>query len=172
MVLFITINVTGTLVIKDELDYQCNSNSNAWGPMLIVSEDKKSYINIDFEEDELEHLPSVRVSVSIRNAEFSGCNNRVWLELDIFKAFISELEVIDMNRKGSAALGSMSPDDFSLKIETYGLTGHLTLRYKLSKSMYCPEHTCLSITGGFELDTSNFSNLVKEFKRFLQKYFY
>ncbi|WP_010243282.1 hypothetical protein [Acetivibrio cellulolyticus] len=138
--------------------------------MIIESEDKKSYISIDFVEDELERIPSICVSVSVKNNDFCGRNDMVWVELNVLKGFICELERLDMNRKGIATLGSMSPEDLILTIEAYDLAGHLMLKYKLSKTMYCPDLLYSSIKGGFELDTSSFSNLVKEFNVFLQKY--
>lgn len=138
--------------------------------MIIESEDKKSYINIEFVECELEHLPSICLSVAVKNNDFCGRNDVVWFELDVLKGFICELERLDMNRKGIAAIESMSPEDLTLTIEAYNLAGHLRLIYKLSKTMYCPDLLYSSIKGGFKLDASSFSNLVKEFKVLLSKY--
>ncbi|OPZ88909.1 MAG: hypothetical protein BWY74_02944 [Firmicutes bacterium ADurb.Bin419] len=84
--------------------------------MIIESEDKKSNINIDFVEDELEHIPSICASVSVKNNDFCGRNDMVWFELDVLKDFICELERLDMNREGIATLESMSPEDLFLSI--------------------------------------------------------
>ncbi len=59
----------------------------------------------------------------------------------------------------------MSPEDFFLTIETYDSAGHFRLKFKLSKIMYCPDMLYSSIIGGFELDTSSFGSMVKEFER-------
>lgn len=131
--------------------------------MQIESCDKKSNINIDYVDSELERYPSVCVSVSANDQGFGGFNKDVWFELDLLKEFIQNLKELDSSRKGSASIESMSPEEFQITIETYDLSGHMVLKYTISKYAHIPYLRLISLTGGFELDASMFSCLISDF---------
>ena len=130
--------------------------------MRIDSINKESYITIDYVDCEIKRYPSVCVSITVNNEGFAGVNKDVWFELDLFKQFTDALHELDCKRKGSASIESMSQEEFFLSVETYDLSGHLMLKYKISKHGYCPNVT-RSLSGGFELDTSFFVKIVNDF---------
>jgi hypothetical protein len=133
--------------------------------LKIESEDKKSSIQIGFIESELEHFPSFLVSIKAENEGFCGSNN-VWFQLDQYKSFIDELKILEDKRQGKASLESMSPGEFKVIIESFDSSGHLILRYQISKNV--PQTNQIQIiffvSGGFELDSSCFAFVVKGFE--------
>lgn len=131
--------------------------------MKIESYDKKSDIIIEYVDCELERYPSVCVSIRVKDQDFVGFNKGVWLELDLLRKFINKLKALDSIRKGSAAIESMSPEEFQMTIETYDLSGHMILKYKISKYVQIPNLKLIALSGGFELDSSMFSCLISDF---------
>lgn len=132
--------------------------------MKIESNDKKSYLNIEYIDCEIERYPSVCVAITVQNGDFRGSNKDVWIELDLLKKFIDNLKILEKTRRGSALLNSMSPEEFEIKIETYDLSGHMILNYKISQyTHHIPKTKVISLTGGFELDVSFFINIISDF---------
>ena len=137
--------------------------------MRIESEDKKSFLLLDFLELEKERYPSLSISVKIENEGFSGCNKNIWLESGSLKNFLKELKSLDKKRNGFASIESMDPEEFKLKIESIDRSGHLILKYSLLKysflkNSYYPNYIERTVSGGFELDTSCFSEIIKVFE--------
>lgn len=131
---------------------------------MIESKDRKSYLNIKYVDCEIERYPSVCVAVTVQDGDFRGYNKDVWFELDLLKDFINNLEALEKTRKGSVSLNSMSPDELEIKIETYDLSGHMFLNYKISQyTHYRSRINIISLTGGFELDATFFVNIISEF---------
>ncbi len=132
--------------------------------MKIESNDRKSYLNIEYVDCEIEKYPSVCVAITVQDGDFRGYNKAVWFELDLLKNFIDNLKILENNRKGSVSLNSMSPEEFEITIETYDLSGHMILNYKISKYAYhIPKTKVVSLTGGFELDVSFFMSIISDF---------
>lgn len=132
--------------------------------MKIESSDKKSYLNIEYVDCEIERYPSVCVAITVQDREFRGYNKDVWFELDLLKEFIDNLKILEKTRKGSVSVNSMSPEEFEIKIETYDLSGHMILNYKISQYAHLvPETKVISLTGGFELDVSFFISIISDF---------
>ena len=123
---------------------------------------KESSITIEYVDCELERYPSVCVSITVSNEGYVGANKDVWFELRLFKQFVNHLKELDDKRKGFASVESMSPEEFFLSIETYDLSGHLMLKYKISKYAHHP-NVNISLSGGFKLDSSFFTKLVDDF---------
>lgn len=130
--------------------------------MRIESENKESYITMDYIDCETERYPTVCVFITVKNEDFVGINKEVWFELDLLKQFTDTLKELDYKRKGFASIKSMSPDEFSLSVETYDLSGHLMLKYNICKLGYCP-NVSKSLSGGFGLDSTLFTKIVNDF---------
>lgn len=132
--------------------------------MKIESNDRKSYISIEYADCEIERYPSVCVAITVQDGDFKGYNKDVWIELDLLKDFIDNLKILEKTRRGSASMNSMSPEEFQIKIETYDLSGHMILNYKISQYAHLmPKTNIISLTGGFELDVSFFINIISDF---------
>jgi hypothetical protein len=132
--------------------------------MRIESNDRKSYLNIEYVDSEIERYPSVCVVITVQDGDFRGYNKDVWIELDLLKNYIENLKILDKTRRGAASMNSMSPEEFQIKIETYDLSGHMILNYKISQYAHrMPNTNIISLTGAFELDVSLFTNIISEF---------
>lgn len=130
--------------------------------MRVESLDRESSITIDYVDSEIVRYPSICVCIAVRNDNFAGLNKDVWIELDAFKKFTDALKELDYKRKGFASVESMSPEEFFLSVETYDSSGHLLLKYKIFEHGYCP-NVSKSLSGGFELDPSFFTQIVNDF---------
>lgn len=133
--------------------------------MIIESNHRKSYLNIEYVDCELENYPSVCVAITVQNRAFKRYNKEIWLELNLLKEFVDNLKVLEKTRKGTVSLQSMSPDEFEIKIETYDLSGHMVLNYKISQytHLHINNKNMISLTGGFELDVSFFLDIISQF---------
>lgn len=137
--------------------------------MKIVSEDRKSFIEIAFIESEKERMPSIKVSVSIQNEAFAGALNSTWIEIDELNNFLLNMDEIDIKRNGKAHLCSMSPCEFILDFETFDKLGHIKVVYSVTKLISYPFFRELSLNGGFDIDLSEFSNIVKSFRKLISE---
>lgn len=140
--------------------------------MEIESNDGKSYLIIEYVDCEIERYPSVCVAITVQDRDFKGFNNDVWIELDLLKDFINNLKTLEKTRRGSASMNSMSPEEFQLKIETYDLSGHMILNYKISQYTHRMPTNIISLTGGFEMDVSFFLNIISDFTHLANEQYY
>lgn len=131
--------------------------------MKILSEDKKSFIEILPVEYETERMPSVKVIISIQNEGFKG-SNETWIEIDKLNSFISNMDIIDSIRAGKAHLCSMSPEDLIIDFETYDKSGHIRVTYSITRFIGDYPSREISLHGAFNIDSSEFSNIVKSFR--------
>ena len=138
--------------------------------MTIFSQDKKSKISLEFLESETERYPSVCLEISVQDRGFSGYNKDVWFELAALKDFIIDLKKLEQTRIGSVSITSMSPDEFYLKIETYDLSGHMVLKYNISKCHYIPQLNIQTLSGGFEIDVSLLNSIIANFENLIILY--
>ncbi|MCY6485421.1 hypothetical protein OW763_13880 [Clostridium aestuarii] len=137
--------------------------------MKIFSEDRLAFIEIIFVESYMEKLPSINVSITVQNDGFTGVLESVWITIDDLKHFISCMDVIDVKRRGKANLTSMSPNEFILDFQTYDKCGHIKVNYTLTKDFSFPYFREVSLQGGFDIDSSEFLSIIKEFKKLLTK---
>lgn len=133
--------------------------------MKIFSEDRQSYIDISFIESDLSRLPSICTYIDVINEDFKGSLDSVWFEIEELNRFIASAAEIDVKRNGEARLSSMSPAEFTLKLEAYGTTGHIKLLYSLTKAISYPFYRELSLSGCFQIDVSELAGIVKDFER-------
>ena len=135
--------------------------------MKIVSEDRKSFIEIAFIEAEKERMPSINVTVTIQNEGFAGDLNSTWIKIDELNNFLSCMDEIDIKRSGIAHLCSMSPCEFLLDFETFDKSGHIKVVYSITKYISYPYFRELSLNGVFDIDSSEFSDIVKSFRKLI-----
>lgn len=135
--------------------------------MKVISEDRKSYIEINFIEAEMIRLPSIHISIFIQNDGFTGTLKSAWLEIEDLNYFMSCLNEIDLKREGKAHINSMSPYDFILDFETYDKSGHIKLQYTLTDVISYPYFRELSLKGGFKIDSSEFTQIIKDFSKLI-----
>ncbi|EKQ52667.1 MULTISPECIES: hypothetical protein [unclassified Clostridium] len=132
--------------------------------MKIFSEDRKSFIEIEFIESEKERMPSIKVSVTTQNEGFGGVLNSTWIEIDELNNFLLCMEEIDTKRRGVAHLCSMSPNEFLLDFEVFDKSGHIKVSYLIAKYISYPFFREISLHGGFDIDSSKFSSIVEAFR--------
>ncbi len=75
----------------------------------------------------------LRLHVRVAFSTFRGEYDKIWVEAAAFAAFFSELEALETRRRGSATLGSMSPDEFILDIHSTGAAGHIAISGQLGR---------------------------------------
>lgn len=137
--------------------------------MKIFSEDRLSFIEIIFVESYIERLPSINISISVQNDGFTGVLESVWIETNDLKYFLSCMDALNIKRSGKAHLNSMSPSEFILDFHTYDKWGHIKVNYTITKDFSYPYFRKVSLQGGFDIDSSEFLSIIKEFKKLLTK---
>lgn len=85
------------------------------------------------ERDDLPHLPSVRVAVTLSGEGFQGSYDSVWLEDDEVRRFLAELEAFERTRQGPVHLSAMSPDEFELTVKAVDRVGHFRIEASLQR---------------------------------------
>ena len=66
----------------------------------------------------------VRLRVRVTSIGFAGEYDGVWIEVRTATTFIDQLAALERDRRGSATLTSMSPDDFSLQVRIVDSAAH------------------------------------------------
>jgi hypothetical protein len=102
----------------------------------IRSEDGHEWIRLRAEEAEHGQLPAIRVRVEAAAWGFAGADDGVWLARTALEQFLADLTTLENHRRGTAALGSMSPDGLRLTIEVVDRAGHLVVSVALAKLKY------------------------------------
>jgi hypothetical protein len=123
----------------------------------IDSDVNMSYIEVAYVESELEHLPSICVSVEVENEGFKGKNKNIWFEIDKINEFINKLQ----NNDSVAILDSMSPGEFVLEV------GRKYVRYKMYKTIYCPDVNFITLNGVFGIYRGSNIEIAEKFKKLL-----
>lgn len=136
--------------------------------MRIESTDKRSSITFEFVESQQHLLPGICFSINIRDNEYSGVNPQVWVEARDVRSFIYAVKKINLERKGSAPLAGMSPQEFSLTIQCVNRKGDFVLEYLLSKHVYL-EHLSSKrlVSGAFDMNPSDLERIDNFFSSLL-----
>ena len=74
----------------------------------------------------------VRLGVSVAMDSFAGSYDQVWIAADEWRTFISSLRQLEYVRRGEAAVESMSPDEFVLRLQIMNAAGRLAVSGCLS----------------------------------------
>ncbi len=78
----------------------------------------------------------LRLHVRVAFSTFRGEYDQVWVEASAFRAFLSELQVLEERRQGSATLMSMSPDELILQVHSTDRAGHMGATGQLGRWCY------------------------------------
>ena len=105
--------------------------------------DAANHVEVTLVERLDSHSPApgdVRLSVSVTMDGFYGKCDHVWIGRDTWRAFISALRQVERDRVGHAAVESLSPDEFMLRIEIVNRAGRMAAsgwlaKYHLGRSM-------------------------------------
>jgi hypothetical protein len=78
----------------------------------------------------------LRLHVRVACRTFCGENDGVWVEATAFQDFLSELQVLEERRQGSATLASISPGELRLQIQATDRAGHIGVTGQLGRWCY------------------------------------
>lgn len=96
--------------------------------MKITNEFKTRRIEFIKIESEKKHHPSHRIQIQIETENIKAhYDNYIWLSEDDINGFINDLKNLHKNRKGTAALESMSPGELQLSFQAIDDLGHLSV---------------------------------------------
>ena len=140
-----------------------------FGKIKIVSENQASSLDLAVIATGNEIYPSMMLSVSIMDEEFTGAYDKVWVSAEDLAKFVADLLLCEQVRKGQASLSSLSPDDLKLTVEQSDGWGHFVLRYTLGRISYSSRISLSkSLSGGFDLDSGSFKEIVEDFADLLR----
>jgi hypothetical protein len=94
-----------------------------------------------FVESEPAHSPTpgdVSLAVEIVSGGFSG-RGAAWVDAQSLNVFIGRLRALDELRNGIAQLDSMSPGEFSLRLYSSDLAGHMAICGRLCRGKHALE---------------------------------
>jgi hypothetical protein len=133
----------------------------------LFSGDKASVLTLDVNPPDLSSYPSYNLTVEVEDGAFRGAVV-TWVALDDLMAFVRQLEQCERTRRGTASLVSLSIDEFELRIESSDSLGHFVARYRLTCLSFLRDgQMAQTLSGGFNLDSGLFANLVREFAAFV-----
>lgn len=114
-------------------------------------ENGENYIDMEVSLEKDDSLPSygdAHITIAVHSNGFSGRND-VWVMAEEFRKFCISLVRLEKNRKGEAALNSISPGELDLKIYSKDCLGHLAVSVTTGCSVANIHH---SVTFGFEFE--------------------
>jgi len=132
--------------------------------MKISDEIRSNRIEIEVLDEEDGYVPSFEIGVRIKTKSFDCYLLGFWIEKEQIQRFIAELQHLDETRKGSATLGSMSPNGFALELKAIDSWGHLGVGIRLEKDTRSMVGYPDVVQTGFEVDPSSIPYLIKEIK--------
>jgi len=133
----------------------------------LLSDDKASYLTLDADRTDLNCYPSYNLTVEVADGDFRGAVV-TWVSLDDMEAFVHQLDDCERTWRGAASLVSISIDEFELHIESSNSLGHFVARYRLTcRSFQREGQMAQTLSGGFNLDSELFANLVRDFAAFV-----
>ena len=113
-------------------------------------------------------MPAVFVRVAIAGHGFTGSNPEVAFERAELARFIANLEIVERDRRGTANLTSMSPNEFSLTIAIIDRLGHVLLTCELMRYVYATDSTSPHrVAVSFALDQTTLPGMLSDFKELL-----
>ena len=103
-----------------------------------------------------QHLPSAgdtEVSIQVSSSGFSG-RGTAWVHASRLAAFIAQLQELDQQRQGTAALEGISREEFQLRIRSIDRQGHFAVSGKLACQVYADQRGPYlhAVEFGFEFD--------------------
>ena len=112
----------------------------------------------------------MRFEITVKSGGFAGTNAKVWVARPGLDRWVAQLRQVAEDRKGSAELRSMSPDDFLLVVRVADSAGHIALIGHLSRHFWGPRKTSRQnrIEYCIDLDPTRLPELVAEFETMMK----
>jgi hypothetical protein len=132
----------------------------------ITSQNNQAHLRITFRERSLDE--SIGLSVSVSSLGFSGAVQRVWVFKQDLERFISDVEQLDLLRKGSAKLTSMTPGECIWEIKVTDSAGHIRMFVHLERpAFHFRGVTFHRLDIDFEPDAGCFGQLLHDLREIL-----
>jgi len=109
----------------------------------------------------------VRLRVQVRSIGFEGDSDGVWIAGPVITRFVDALTAVERDRRGSATLTSMSPEDFSLEIRIVDSAGHVSASGFLGSCQAYPRVVTARIGFDLEIEPDRLPDLVRGARRLL-----
>lgn len=135
--------------------------------MKISNFNNSNWIAITRIERETEYIPCIRIAIEIKtilHVSFDETEH-VWLSDWQIKQFITELQELDITRKGVAVLEC--PNEFLCSISNLDKLGHLYLTVKMVSGKGPEEYYKLET--GFEIDAGNIHGIINGFRELIEE---
>ena len=101
------------------------------------------------------------VSFTSRDKTYS---QEVWVDGCEFKSFLTDLENLNKNLKGEAALHSDSPGEWLIKLLSVDSVGHLALQFEIGKEIWIGQETFWSkVMEAYPLDAEMLGEIFADF---------
>ena len=120
---------------------------------MIRFEDHDDFIEINLVSQETADLPSKGdgyLDVRVASAGFAG-HSHLWVDKVHLRSFCTDLIALEENRRGQAAIESMSPGKLTLRIRSVNSRGHMCVEGSVGRPVRLMWHACHF---GFEFDPS------------------
>lgn len=112
-----------------------------------------------------------RFEIIVKSGGFTGNHPRVWIARPDLEGWLGQLRKVSDERKGSAELRSMSPDDFLLVVRVADSAGHIVVEGHVARTFLGPRKNSRRSRIEFciDFDPTRLSEFVKEFEAILSK---
>ena len=124
---------------------------------MLRFENQEDFVEIDLARQETDELPSrgdAYLTIRVSAAGFTG-HNDLWVLAPVLRSFCQALVALERERRGEAALESISPDELRLVVRSVDSCGHMVIKgstgYAVQREHSRPWH---SVDFGFEFDPS------------------
>ena len=133
-------------------------------PVELFAEARSSVLRLALDEVRPEYYPSFQLSADVVDEGFTG-GGMYWIEIDVWKAFLTDLQECERTRTGLATLEGMSPGEFRLVLTSTDSLGHFDVCYTIKRVHYTNRLNETTLSGMFPLDVSCFRQFYSGFQR-------
>jgi hypothetical protein len=131
--------------------------------MTITNETKTRRIDFAKLESVREHYPSHRIQIAIKTENIqTHFDNYIWISSSDIEKFLSELSILDEQRKGQVTLESMSPGELELTVKAIDGLGHLSVTCYYIKEDRIDNDYSYSIKVEFRIDPTSIPAIKRE----------
>ncbi len=130
-----------------------------------------SFLDFQFVAVELEHYPSLALSIEVACEGFTGFLQEVWFRLSDLELFVRQLETLERSRQGEVRLIQMSDESeycpFRLRIFSTDRVGYMAISAEMTRTSYIGNHSLLfanKLSVTFEIDAGMLSTILQDFK--------
>lgn len=95
--------------------------------------------------------------------DFAGRNPNIWIDANEQRRFLEELRHLERERRGTAQVAAMSPNEFELVIRVVDATGHISIEGLIGTLRpFGSRYHHLLFKFSFALDPTDLPKLVRE----------